>query len=277
MNGSRPASGDGGQTPDSGIMPSMPSAAPAPDSEPDGAESTRALVRGGQLLAVATLAVAVARGALAATGGARWLAALVFGAAALALWRFAAWAQQRLLLSGRLRAEIARGNAAAALAAAANEVALALMIARAVYGDSPRQLPAALVFAALALATWTIFVVLFRALTTYADGPEIAGHNHAAAVSYAGAALALAVIIGHAVDGPFHGWVPSLRAYLVALGGSLALYPVRQLVVGSLLLGQRPCWRGGELDRAIGQRQSVGVAAVEAALYLATAFLAVNA
>jgi uncharacterized membrane protein YjfL (UPF0719 family) len=111
-------------------------------------------------------------------------------------------------------------------------------------------------------------------VTTYPDGEEIAGENQAAALSYGGAAIALALIIGHAIDGPFAGWVPSLRAYAAALGLALALYPVRQLVVGGLLLGQRPRFRGGELDRAVGQRRSVGVAAVEAAAYLATALLA---
>jgi len=255
-----------------------PAAAQVPPS-PDGdeLESTRALVRSGHLVALVMLVVSVGHGALAVDGPARWPALLAFGGAALALWRAAAWAQQRLLLGGRLRAELARANTAAALATAATEVALALIVARAVYGDAPAQLPAALAFAALAIATWAIFVALFRSLTAYADGPEIAGQNHAAALSYAGAALALALIIGHAVDGPFTGWTSSLRGYGLALVGSLALYPVRQLVVGSLLLGHRPHLRGGELDRAIGQRRSVGVAAVEAVAYLATAFLVTGA
>jgi len=64
-----------------------------------------------------------------------------------------------------------------------------------------------------------------------------------------------------------------LRAYATALVVAVALYPVRQLVVEGILLGCRPRLRGGELDRAIGQRRSVGVAAVEAAAYLATAWL----
>jgi uncharacterized membrane protein YjfL (UPF0719 family) len=276
---------DGRGPPGSGIMAAMPpdAAARAPDADPnttttdtsdaEGLESTRALLRGGQLLAIAILLAAVVRGALVSGRTAHWLALPVFAAAALALWRITVLVKQRLLLGGRLRAEIARGNAAAGLAAAVNEVALAIIIARAVYGDSPAQLPSALVFAVLAIGTWAIFVALFRMVTTYADGAEIAGQNLAAALSYSGAALALAVIIGHAVDGPFTGWATSLRAYLLALMGSLALYPVRQLIVGALLLRHRPCLRGGELDRAIAQRQSVGVAAVEAATYLATAFL----
>jgi uncharacterized membrane protein YjfL (UPF0719 family) len=237
-------------------------------------EATRGVVRGGLLLALVLLLSSAWRGsAESAAGTPRWLTALAFGAAALGLWGAAAWGQQRLLLGGRLRRELGRGNGAAALAAAANQIALALITSRAVYGASAGELPAALAFGGLAIVTWGIFVALFRSVTTYADDQEIAGENVAAALSYAGAALALAIIIGHAVDGPFAGWGRSLRAYGAALALAVALYPVRQLLVEGLLLGKRPRLRGGELDRAVGQRRSVGVAAVEAAAYLATALL----
>jgi len=258
-------------------MPASPEVTPA---QADDQEAALGLLRSGRVLGVALIAASVWRGteALSAPGraGRAW-PLLLFGVAALAMWGGATALQQRLLLAGRLRAEVARGNVAAALAAAANDVALALITSRAVYGDSPRELPAALAFGALAIVTWAVFVSLFRAVTTYPDGPEIAGENNAAALSYAGAALALALIIGHAVDGPFAGWGSSLRAYAAALALAAALYPVRQLLVEGLLLRQRPRLRGGELDRAIGQRRNVGVAAVEATAYLATAILVVVA
>ena len=52
------------------------------------------------------------------------------------------------------------------------------------------------------------------------------------------------------------------------------LYPVRQLIVGRLLLGFPLTARGGALDRAIAQDHDWVVSCVEAAGYLAAALLA---
>lgn len=241
---------------------------------PEAFEATRGILRGGRILAVVLLVLPVVRAAVDRAAGAAMMIAGIYGLAALAVWGAATWTQGRLLLGRQLRGHAARGNGAAALAAAANQVSLAFIVSRAVAGENLSELPAALGFAALAIGTWAAFVALFRLVTTYPDGQEIAGENQAAALSYAGAALALALIVAHAVDGPFAGWGRSLRAYATTLALAFALYPVRQIVVEGLLLGHRPRLRGGELDRAIGQRRSVGVAAVEAAAYLATAWLA---
>jgi uncharacterized membrane protein YjfL (UPF0719 family) len=260
-------------------MTAPPPVAPpaeAPPAAHDALEASRGIVRGARLLSVVLLAMPAVRafGDGGEGGRAAAVTALGFAVAALALWAAASWAQRHLLLGGTLRAHVRRGNTAAAAAVAASEVALALIASHAVTGAAAAELPAALGFGVLAVVTWVVFVALFRLVTTYPDGQEIAGENHAAALSYAGAALALAVIIGHAVDGPFQGWGRSLRAYGAALALAFALYPVRQLVVEGLLLGQRPRLRGGELDRAIGQRRSAGVAAVEAAAYVAAALVA---
>jgi uncharacterized membrane protein YjfL (UPF0719 family) len=235
-------------------------------------EATRGFVRGGWILGAVLLLLPAARVAAGASGSARGEIALSLGAALL-LWGAAILAQDRLLLGRALRRHAGRGNVAAAAALAANHVALAVIVARGVPGSRLHELAAAVIFAGIAAVTWAAFVALFRLVTAYSDAQEIAGENHAAAVSYAGAALALASLVGHAIDGPFVGWGRSLHAYLAALVLALALYPVRQLVVQGLLLGGRPRLRGGELDRAIAQRRSVGVAAVEAAAYLGTAWL----
>lgn len=237
-------------------------------------EATRGILRGGRILAVVLLAIPVCRALAGRVGGGAVGIAALYAAVAIALWALAAWIQGRLLFGRELRRHSARGNGAAAAATAANQIAIALIVSRAVAGDAVRDLAPALVFAALGIVTWALFLALFRMVTTYPDGQEIAGENQAAALSYSGAAIALALIIGHALDGSFAGWGPSLRAYAGTLLLAVALYPVRQLVVEGLLLGQRPRLRGGELDRAIGQQRSVGVAAVEAAGYLATALLA---
>jgi uncharacterized membrane protein YjfL (UPF0719 family) len=241
---------------------------PAP--APDDVEVSRGIVRAGRLFALVLVVLPVWRAGFA--GG--LLTAALFSACGIAIW-LAACSTQRLLLFGRgLQRQVRHGNHAAAWATAANQVAIAVVVSHSVYGDRLAELPPAIAFAALGLVTWAVFVALFRAVTTYPDGQEIAGENQAAALSYAGSALALAAIIGHALDGPFAGWGRSLGAYVAALVGALALYPVRQVVVGGLLLGKRPRWRGGQLDREIGQRRSTGVAALEAVAYLATALFA---
>ena len=91
--------------------------------------------------------------------------------------------------------------------------------------------------------------------------------------SYAGATLAIAVIVGHAAEGDFAGWTLSLRAYGFALLSALVLYPVRQLLVQTLLLREPFTFHGGGLDQRIAQHRDVGAGVVEAVSYLATAAL----
>ena len=108
-------------------------------------------------------------------------------------------------------------------------------------------------YTVVVLVVFHLFVVFFRALTLYAEDQEIMGENVAAAVSYAGAMLAIALIVGHAVEGDFEGWGVSLGSYAVALASSVVLYPVRQLGVQTLMLRQPFALRGGALDRLVAQ------------------------
>src|SRR5262249_51980868 len=98
----------------------------------------------------------------------------------------------RLLLQARLPAEIARGNAAAGVAAGAHYVATAIITSRAVAGD-PHDIGLSLGFFVLGQATLHGFITLFRALTTYDDAEQIHGENLAAALSYGGVSIAVAI------------------------------------------------------------------------------------
>jgi len=176
-------------------------------------------------------------------------------------------------LRAHLPREIDRGNVAAGVAASAHFAATGLIVAECFYGDDVRTLGISIVFFLIAQATLHLFVVLFRMLTLYAEEEEIRGENVAAALSYAGATIGIAVIVGHAAEGDFVGWTSSLRSYAMALGSALVLYPVRQLGVQTLLLRRRPSLRGGDLDRLVAQERNVGASAVEAVSYLAAAIL----
>jgi uncharacterized membrane protein YjfL (UPF0719 family) len=114
-------------------------------------------------------------------------------------------------------------------------------------------------------------VSAYRALTTYDDAEQIAGENTAAALSYAGLTVAVAVVVSRALLGDFEGWGPALHGAAEILVCLLALYPVRQLFVQTLLLNAPLRARGGVLDTAIAERRSTGHAALEAASYVATA------
>jgi uncharacterized membrane protein YjfL (UPF0719 family) len=179
----------------------------------------------------------------------------------------------RLLLGTHSEAEVARGNKASGLATGAQLLASALVTSRAISGSDLHGLGLALAFFVLSQATLLVFVTLFRALTTYDDAEQIHGENLAAAISYSGVMVAIAVVVARALEGEgdFEGWVTSLRGYGGVLLSLLALWPVRQLFVQSLLMRTRLHVRGGALDVAIAQQRSTGMAAVEASTYMATA------
>jgi uncharacterized membrane protein YjfL (UPF0719 family) len=166
-----------------------------------------------------------------------------------------------------------RGNKASGLATGAQLVASALVTSRAISGSDLHGLGLALAFFVLGQTTLLVFVTLFRALTTYDDAEQIHGENLAAALSYAGVTVAIAVVVARALEGEgdFEGWVTSLRGYGGVLLSLVALWPVRQLFVQSLLLRAPLHARGGALDVAIAQRRSTGMATLEASTYVATA------
>jgi uncharacterized membrane protein YjfL (UPF0719 family) len=179
-----------------------------------------------------------------------------------------------VLLRGRLHGELGRGNLAAGVVAAAHAAAFGIVAAHTFAADTLATLPVGAIFFVVSVIALVALSLLFRGLTSYADDQEILGENLAAATSYSGLVLALSIIVGHAADGAFVGWMPALRGFAVFLLWAFLLYPVRQVVVGRLLLGLPLTLRGGALDRAIAQDHDWVVSCVEAAGYLAAALLA---
>lgn len=177
-----------------------------------------------------------------------------------------------LLFRTKLVSEIERGNVAAGLAAGAHFAATGVITSKAMAGSDLKGLGLSLVFFFLAQITLHVFVTLFRVVTSYDDAEQIQGENLAAAISYGGVAIAIAIIIARALDGNFAGWAVSLRGYSGMLIALVALYPVRQLFVQMLLLGGGLALRGGVIDQAVAADRNEGIAAVEAVSYLATAF-----
>ena len=88
---------------------------------------------------------------------------LVVGVLALVLHGLGRFAGVRILLGAALPAEVARGNAAAGLAAGAHSVATALLISKNIAGSDVDGLPVALTFFAAAQVCLYGFTALFRA------------------------------------------------------------------------------------------------------------------
>lgn len=245
---------------------------PPEEQERGGENPARALLHVGQLLAVFMVAGAAVKNCVTGENLARdaaWVAA--FSVLALGLLFLTANLGIRLLMQSRLGPEVDRRNAAAGAAGGAHYVACGIVTAESFGGNDLRGLLLSLAFYALATVTLHVFVSLFRALTVYDDADEIHGENLAAALSYGGMAIGVALIVGRALQGDFVSWNVSLKAYAAALPFVLTLYPVRQIFVQSLLLGGRLTLRGGKLDEGIQLRRSAGLGALEAASYVATA------
>jgi uncharacterized membrane protein YjfL (UPF0719 family) len=239
----------------------------------DGNDAQRLLAVGevlGVLLIAGSTVRASAQGSSVASEA---LACAVYGVVGLGASTLAGRLGVRVLVGKDLAAEVARGNVAAGLAAAGNMLASALVTSRSLVGSDLRTIGLSLVFFAVGQSTLLGFVTLFRALTTYDDAEQIRGENLAAAISYAGVAVAVAIVVARALEGDFEGWRASLQAYGGVLLSLLAFWPVRQLFVQTVLMRTPLLARGGALDVGIAQRRSSGLAALEAATYVATAIV----
>jgi uncharacterized membrane protein YjfL (UPF0719 family) len=252
---------------------------PVPAAAATAARTTnlaRALQRTGVLVGLTMLAGIVVDGVIREAGS--WQAGLCWGAAyaavGVALLLVTGALVSRVFLGRRMRAEIARGNVAAGLVAAGHFVAVGWIMDSCFFGRDPHSLKISALFFLIGVGTLILLQLLYRGLTRYADDQEVVGENAAAALSFVGVTLALAVIIAHAAGGTFAGWAASLRGYGIALLLAVALYPVRQLVVGPVLLGLPARMRGGTLDRMVAQERSVAVGGIEALAYVAVALLA---
>jgi uncharacterized membrane protein YjfL (UPF0719 family) len=234
--------------------------------------SARRLLQVGQVLAVFLIAAAAVKNCVEGQNLKRDIVwAVLMGALGLVLLVVSGRAGLMLLLRSRLPAEIERGNIAAGVAAGAHYVATGIITSRAVAGNDLESLGLSLVFFVLAQLTLHVFVSLFRFLTVYDDAEQIQGENLAAAISYGGVAIAISILIGRALEGDFVSWTTSLKGYGVALLFAFALWPVRQILVQTLLLGYPFTLRGGKLDDGISAERNEGMGILEAVSYLATA------
>lgn len=237
-----------------------------------GDNRARALREAGDVLAIFLLGAGIIKNCVhgeSLATDATWVA--VFAALGIVLLELTGQLGLMLLFNRGLGAAIDKGNVAAGIAAACHYVAMGLITAEAVAGTDLHGVWLSVVFFALGLVVHQGVVGLFRFLTTYDDAEAIEGENAAAAISYGGVSLSVAIVIGRALEGEFNGWSAALAGFFALCAGTLLLYPVRQLVVQGLVLGARPTLRGGAIDLAVGRDRNMSVAALEAASFVALA------
>ena len=195
-----------------------------------------------------------------------WLFALLHYISALASlyigYVVIAWAYPR-----RGLAREGRTNPAAAILSGAH-----LMSAVVITGVSWGGLDASslLVSAAFCGLGWLAMIAIafgHRLVTRYRDEEEIAAGNTAAAISAAGLQIAVVIVVSHAIQGQFIGWGASLASFAIALVWTLALYPLRQVVLARFILRLHP----RALDAAIAVQRDYRLAAAEALCYLLSA------
>jgi uncharacterized membrane protein YjfL (UPF0719 family) len=226
----------------------------------------------GDILAVFLIAPAIVKSVVKGESLAhdlRWCGA--FAAVGLVLLELSGLLGVRLLLRKRLAPALERNNCAAGVAVACHYVAMGVLVSRAAAGEDLRGIGLSLAFFALALVTHQLLLVLFRAFTPYDAAEQIEGENLAAAVSFGGLSIAIAIVLARALTGDFVDWPTSLAGFGGVALTALGFYPLRQIVVQGLLAGSLPSLRGGALDLAIGRDRRVGAAALEAACYVGAA------
>jgi uncharacterized membrane protein YjfL (UPF0719 family) len=129
------------------------------------------------------------------------------------------------------------------------------------------------VFWAAGVVALIVFTHIFRSLTSYNDAESVKSNNVAAALGCAGLIIAIGIMAGYAVAGNFTGYSQGFRDFGLMMLATVALYPVRQIVVQMLLLGGGFSFRNGRLDHEIAQDRNVGAGLLEAVGYIATALI----
>jgi len=198
------------------------------------------------------------------------LGVLLYGALGIMLLTVVAMVSCRLFLGGHVREQLDARNVAAAIVVAAVYVATSLTYSGALDGEGGGFWVLLLFFILGQLALLGITYV-FRWLTEYNDVQEIAAGNVAAALALAGLLIAVGVVVGRAASGTFTGLLSSFGSFVIAVLGVVAFYPVRQLVVQSLILGGPIRWHGTLLDSEIARDGNIAAGLLEAVGYLTTA------
>lgn len=147
-------------------------------------------------------------------------------------------------------------------------IASGLVIFGAVAGEGG-TIWTAIIFWAIAQVMLILASFVYNLITPYDIHSEIEKDNVAAGVSFAGAIIAMGIVLGLAAEGDFSSWSEDLSGFfLIALLG-LVLLPFIRILTDKILLPTVKL-----TDEIAGQEKpNVGAAYIEAVSYIAAAFI----
>lgn len=151
---------------------------------------------------------------------------------------------------------------------AATSIASGFIIYGAVSGEGG-SIWTTLIFWAIGQIVLILAAMVYRLITPYDDHEEIEKDNVAAGVSFAGALIAIGIIVGLAGEGDFTTWREALPSYIGFAVVGLILLPVIRTLTDKVLL---PTVKLSD-EIANQEKPNVGAAYIEAFSYIAAAFI----
>lgn len=176
----------------------------------------------------------------------------------IALLQLSRWLNDKLILRHfHVHKEIVKDqNPGTGVVEGASYLASGLIIGGSIYGEGGGPL-SALVFYALGQVALILFGLLYARLSPYDLHAEIERDNTAAGLGFAGALVAIGIIIMRAVSGSFGGWVADLQT----LG--LDILIVFVYLIGVRFVFDKLVLRRSDLQTEIAQDQNLGAGLLE--------------
>ena len=207
----------------------------------------------------------------------------IYGVLTITLLNASSWVNDRFILSQfSVRKEIIEDqNSGTGVIEAANYVASGLVIYGAVSGKSPDFFPdlsyglfvsgilSVLIFWIIGQLLMVVTTKIYSLLLPYDVHYEIERDNVAAGIGFAGAMVAIAILISYGITGDFEGWIPTFIEIAIDLTLGLAMLPLMRWIADDVLLP------GEKLtDEIVNQKvPNIGAAFLEAFAYIGSAVL----
>ncbi len=207
----------------------------------------------------------------------------VYGLLAILLLNFSAVVNDRLILRkfSISKEIIVDRNVGTGIVHAANYIASGFIIFGAIYGEGSNLFPAlvggfvlsgvitAVLFWILGQVLLLLTSLVYNAILPYDIHEHIERDNIAVGVGYAGAIVAIGILISHGTSGDFFGWSDHLLKIAIEVLIGFALLPIARWLADSILLpGEKIT------DEIINQdRPNIGASMIEAFSYIGSAVL----